>query len=287
MRSFRPDFAAAVALVSTLAAGVPAANAQAPESTLEPATVDVEPIRVFVGLVTTTLPKSLQTAAAEELERQLDALVDAHGLERAAEREAASLYLRLELNQPDASAEVYLVHVVAVYEGEVIRREDARACIACTPTEMVEDGLRAIPRALSDIDEQRAAAEEAAAAAELEQDEPPAPVVSDEPFRPIGALGYVGISASALGLGTAIAGAVLLDRGLVDPTGTYLEFVDYKTPGKALIGAGLGLMVVGNVLLAVDLTVLAQRRREAQRARVDGISLTTQGGPGVMVRGRF
>ena len=103
--------------------------------------------------------------------------------------------------------------------------------------------------------------------------------------RALGPVGYVGISASVLGLGSTLAGAVLLARAdrLAEPTG--LTIVNYRPPGWALVGVGLTAMVAGNVLLGVDLAVL--RRRKAQSARVTGVGMSVAGAPGLLVEGQF
>lgn len=262
-------------------------HAQATGSDAEPA--EAEPLSVNIELVVDTLPESKQKKTTAELERQLAGLTEELGLVLV-ERDAAMLFVRIELNQPDKNAEVFLVDTVAVYRDEVLPREDARACMQCTPAEMVEDGLKILPSALTQIEQRRAAAAAAAAQAEAVAEvvdaapPPPPPAVS---APKLGAAGYVGISSNALGVGTTIAGSILLARGKVDPTGTNIEYINYRPPGWTLVGVGLGMMVVGSVLVAVDLTVLEQRRRSTAQIRLDSVSMATMQGLGILVSGRF
>lgn len=247
---------------------------------------DSEPIGVNVELIVDTLPKRAQAEVTAELERQLDADPRLTALER----ESATLLVRLEFNQSDPTGEVVLVHVVAIYQGEPVARENARACIQCTAAEMVEDALKILPLALAEVERRRAevAAAEAQAEADAAAVKPPPPA---EPPRSstrlLGAAGYVAISSSVLGVGSSVAGLALLWHGEVVPTGSYLQPIDYRPPGRALVGVGLGMLVVGTVLLAVDLTVLRDRRRSKAQARLDGVSVGTMDGPGIVLSGRF
>jgi hypothetical protein len=106
--------------------------------------------------------------------------------------------------------------------------------------------------------------------------------------KPIGPIGGVGIGVAAAGLGITIAGAVQWSRGRVpddDLTRRTSEGRDYTGQGQLLVGLGAGALVVGVVMLAVDLGVLAKRRNGAARAQL----LPTIGPEraGIVVQGRF
>jgi hypothetical protein len=106
--------------------------------------------------------------------------------------------------------------------------------------------------------------------------------------KPIGPIGGVGIGVAAAGLGITIAGAVQWSRGRVpddDLTRRTSEGRDYTGQGQLLVGLGAGALVVGVVMLAVDLSVLAKRRNGAARAQL----LPTIGPEraGIVVQGRF
>ena len=280
-----------VVAMASVALGPRAGHGAQPETVQDAAPTRQDPLGVAVELVSETLAKDDQNKIATTLDERLTALADAHGMVRVSletvSRDEIDLYVRLEVTQPDPSVEVFLVQAVALHRGDVARREDVRSCVQCTASELVEDGLKIIPVVLEDIEARRA---DAAAEEVPPAPEPPPPETRDvAPSRALGPVGITGISASALGLGGAIAGAILLGRGRVEEPvpGAMIEFVDYRPPGRALLGVGLGLMVVGEVLLAVDLSVLARKRRARATAELSYLAPTLMDGPGIAVGGRF
>jgi hypothetical protein len=106
--------------------------------------------------------------------------------------------------------------------------------------------------------------------------EVPAPTVAATPVRdslepppkrraaPLSTLGKVGIGVSAAGALGVIAGGILLgtpDKSRVDPNNPQrLEIKRYGESGAAFLGVGLGVLVAGVVMLAVD-RARARRRR--------------------------
>jgi hypothetical protein len=276
------------AALTVAAVSVPAAAAP-PESTVE--APSVEPISVHIEIVADTLSNTMRTKVTAEVEQQFADIAPAHGLVQA-ESPAAELVIRLEFTQPDPKVGVFVTHALAVYSGDVLQRDEARTCVQCTASEVAADGLKILVPA-ADLVEARRAEAAAQRQAELDAAEPPPPVVDAPPRSAvrhrIGPVGYVGISSSAIGLGTAIAGAVLLNRGSV-PTSTdatFISVINYRPAGQALAGVGLGLMVVGNVLLAVDLGIFAPRRESRARVKIAGVTVVAEHGPGVVVNGRF
>lgn len=276
-----PAFALALSL-----AAVSTATAQS-----EPASEQssAQPIGVHVEIVADTLPSARQAAVKAEVERQFDEIATAKGLVKA-EPSDADLVIRLEFTQPNPKAEIFVIHGLALHGDEVLRRDQTRTCMECTPAEIAANGLMTLDPAVEELEARRAEAaaqREAKAAARAAEappivDETPAPRV-----KRMGTVGYVGIASSAIGLGSAIAGGVLVHRG-TEPIGTGLTLTDYRPPGQALIGVGLGLMVIGGVLQAVDLAVLTPRRRSRAHAELDGFTfIATANGPGVVVSGRF
>ena len=277
--------------LATLALAPRAGHGAQPDTVEQEVVAQQDPLEIAVELASETLTKAHRDKIDSALDEGLAALVDTHGMLRVplgtVPRDELDLYVRLEVSQPDPSVDVFLVHAVALHRGEVLRREDVRTCVQCTASELVEDGLKIIPVVLEDIEARRA---EAAV-----QEEPPAPKPPSSETRDVapprapGPVGITGISASALGLGSAIAGAVLLGRGRVEEPvpGAMIEFVDYRPPGRALLGVGLGLMVVGEILLAVDLSVLSRKRRARRHAELSYLSPALVDGPGIAVGGRF
>ena len=90
------------------------------------------------------------------------------------------------------------------------------------------------------------------------------PVEGPEPVKAMGAMGGVGIGVLALGVGSTIAGAVLLSRGKVfDPLSDRRRtFVDNRPPGIALLSVGVAAVVTGGALLTADLVVRNKKRRK-------------------------
>jgi hypothetical protein len=227
---------------------------------------DAPPVSTRVELVVDTLPKTTRAAVAVELEGQLAAAVDELHL-IVAESESAELVLRIEFGQPNPKTPVYVVHSVALHDGEVLERGDAQTCLRCTPAELVHAGLAILPSATD-----RALA---ARPKPVEGPAPPPPVVDVAPgcrlpMTPPGPSAYIGITLSALGLVGSITGGVLLTTPDVirSPTGAPRIIVEHDAAGFALLGAGLTAMVTGTALLIVDVWVLAPHRAN-HRARVE------------------
>jgi hypothetical protein len=272
-----------------IVAAAPRVHAQEPDPTIVDAAND--PISVRIELITDTLSKTEQADVADQFRQQYAPLSRQHGLYDEAEQPV--LVFRFEFGELDKAASVYVVHAQASYLGEVLHRDDARTCVNCTPADLVSEALRIVPLAANEVVERRtqalmAVAETAPATAEP----PPSAPEGAEPTpraRVIGPVGYVGIASSVLGFGSGVAGIFVLDRGVQPDADNYgLTVTNYRPAGKALLGAGLGLLVVGNVLLAVDLAVLTPRRRAHVHAKVDGLSITVADhSTGVAVRGRF
>jgi hypothetical protein len=242
---------------------------------------------VGLDLPIETLPESLADAAFPELLRtQLGSLASEHDF-TLDETGDPDVTMRVRITQPEGQAAVYLITATAELDGETIAETREQVCLRCTPDEVASESLTILPGAVEQ-------ARKALAEAEPPPPEPTIDEPEDEPFvdarvAPLGPAGYVGIAASAVGLGAAIAGTVLMYRGEVvtsDPGAPEVQTTDYRTVGVALVGAGLGTMVLGNVLLAVDLGVLRERRSEA-RAELTGVGLLTRGATGLSVQGRF
>ena len=272
MRARLPHaLALAVALAGVL--GSPA-FAQEPAAT---PSATAAPITTRIELVADSLPEDTRAAVEAELARKLAGMAEETDFV-VAESEAAGLVLRIEIGQPDHKNPVYVIHSVALYNGEVLERAEARTCFRCTPEELIAYGLELLPSAVSQAD---AARSEAA-----RQSEPPPPTV-DAPDasenllrapRP-GPPTYVGISLGALGLAGAVLGGAFLERGLVSRPGDpgRLTVLNYKAPGAALLGAGLTAMVAGTILLAIDAWVIAPRRAAKARASSARVGIGAEG----------
>lgn len=278
----------ALAFTMLVASTAGTVHAQEPTSEDSAARKRHDPIPIRIELVTDTLSKTAQSDIAEAVKRAFAPISRKYGLYHSDEPD---LVIRLEFGEADRNAGIYVIHAQATFRGEVLRRDEPRTCVNCTPVDLVADGLQIVAVAAEEVIERQIRAAE-----ELEstEDAPPPPPVDEDAMpraRTVGAAGYVGASSVVFGLGAAIAGTVMLDRGVVkegyNSSSPFFTVTDYATPGKIWIGTGLGLMVVGTVLLTVDLTVLHARRQARARATIDGFAVTVSDTPGFAVRGRF
>lgn len=248
------ELSVAIALFAVFSAPSPA-FAQAPHA-------DAEPVSAHVELVADTLPKDTRAAVELEFTGQLEAAVAELGL-AVAESESAELVLRVEVGQPNHKAPVFVVHSVALHDGQVLERGDAQTCLRCTPTELVTAGLTILPRAAAQA---RTARPKPAPPPAPTRPVDPGPQFGPRPTPP-GPTAHVGITLGTLGLVGAVAGSVLLNREELvrDPTGAVS---DHGASGIALLSAGLTSMVAGVALLVLDVWVLAPHR-QSEQARIE------------------
>lgn len=104
---------------------------------------------------------------------------------------------------------------------------------------------------------------------------------------PIGPMGIVGVVGLAAGVGLSIGGGVELGRGQVDttdPASLFGTSTDHRPLGRALLGAGIGVAVVGVALLATDLAIRAKKRKKASFAVTPALG---RGYAGLGLAGRF
>lgn len=155
-------------------------------------------------------------------------------------------------------------------------------CMTCTDAKLLEILDKKAPELLEATDERFAAMEASADDDESTTDESDTPGDSTgpassnedtgeetgtiDPPPPIGPLGIGGAIGLAAGLGLSISGGVELGRGLVDNIDLAKETgsqADHRPPGRVLLGAGIGVAVVGIALLATDLALRAKKRKAA------------------------
>lgn len=181
------------------------------------------------------------------------------------------------------------------------------ACMTCTDAKLLEILDKQAPELLEATDERFAAMTASAGAEESTTDESDTrgestgPSSSDEdtgdetgtiePPPPIGPLGISGAIGLAAGLGLSIGGGVQLGRGVVDDIDLAQEIgtqTDHRPVGRALLGAGIGVAVVGVALLATDLAIRAKKRKAA--ASQASVTITPALRPdyaGLGIGGRF
>jgi hypothetical protein len=268
-----------------------AAMAQDPDQDQDPvataATAEPLPLTVTYELTIDEVPEALRASVLALTQAEFEALAATHNLELAAAEQPPDLFLRATVSRPEGQSSVFLISSSVEFEGRTIseRREDV--CLRCTPPEVASESLVLLPEAAEQV--RKARADAAPPAPDPSIEEPANEPIIAKRVAPLGPVGYVGIASSALGLGAAIAGSVVLHRGVIvtsEPGAIVIDSIDNRPVGVALVGAGLGVMVVGNVLLALDLSVL-HKRRAATAARLTSVGLTTNNGAGVSFHGRF
>lgn len=282
-----------VALAALLALGplgvLPTTQAHAQEPPEQPNATPAEVIPVIAVFM--ALARERDEAALEaEFKRQFPAFAEQHGLREVGREGKPELTLRLQVMQMENDPTTYVIYTTAIYHDKV-DSFDARSCLQCSPADVVANLLSNVASAAAAVLESRA---ELATAASVDVPVAEVPHLVTPPSPPrvrtIGATSYVGFASAAVGVGATIWGAVLINRGVVvesEPLGVTQKWTDYRPTGIALMGVGLGMVVIGNVLVGVDLGVLLPRRHARAQAQIDGVSVTTAGGPGLAIRGRF
>lgn len=182
----------------------------------------------------------------------------------------------------------YAIVYEALQGSESLGEAASLTCSGCVEAKLVRTISEGVPAALVRIDELVAANAEPTAPtpAEPTPAEPPAARVP-----PIGALGIVGSIIAAGGVATLVAGGLELDRGLVDDIDLANEFgsqTDHRPLGRALLGAGIGVALVGVALLATDVAIRAKKRKAS--APRQSLTITPAWRPdyaGIGIGGRF
>lgn len=180
------------------------------------------------------------------------------------------------------------------------------ACMTCTDAKLLEILDKKAPELLEATNERFAAMEASAAGEESTTDEGDSRAATTEESgtddtgdgsepvevpRPIGPLGIGGAIGLAAGLGLSIAGSVELGRGVVVDIDLAKEIgtqIDHRPAGRALLGAGIGVAVVGIALLATDVAIRAKKRKAA--ASQHSVTITPALRPdyaGIGLGGRF
>lgn len=179
---------------------------------------------------------------------------------------------------------------VMLLEGEAMAVERTLTCDLCRDTELITKVSEEVARVSGRFAYER---EEAARVEGSASEGEPTGAEEGNPaekVRRVGGAGWAGIGLAAAGIGLGIGGAVELARpstwDLRPDDNRYEVSVRPRALGAALLGVGGSLLVTGVVLLAVDQTVLLERRmrRVRRMALVPSFSST---GVGVSWSGRF
>ncbi|PRQ04057.1 hypothetical protein ENSA5_11050 [Enhygromyxa salina] len=245
------------------------------------------PLTITLEVDTDKVPDELDSQVADLIQAEAETLGQQHGFVFEGS-DRPDLSMRIAVSQPEGQSSVFLITSSVEFEGATISSATEDVCLRCTAKDVAMESLSILPGAVAHARDARAEAARPPLPA------PPADEACDagvleEPAPALGPVAYVGIGAGALGLGATIAGAVLLSRGKISTDalgGPSVDSIDYRPPGAALVGVGLGALVIGKVLLALDLSVLRERRTKA-RAELTGIGLRAHDGPGLTIHGRF
>ncbi len=220
-----------------------------------------------------------------------DALKRRHGIEVVTTASTTIAFFVRNLEEdPKAKRELAVMNYGVLIEIRTDGKKVGDKVVFCTQkgeAELVDCAIEGIPQILEYLPVQDAPPDiEGTSTPGQGNDE----ITDTKPVRPaaIGPMGIAGIVLGSAGLGTTIAGAVDLGRGRVVEPSTRTGFdrgTDYRPRGRALLGAGLGMAVVGAVLVAVDVGLRAKKRK--QRPLVEANVSVRPGFAGVYVGGRF
>ena len=275
----------ATALLIGLATTSSPALAAQPEPTL--ATTESGELTVTLDLDIEVSDPALESELRQAMSTDFAARCEQQELTSVSEGGDLTLHVHVWAPEPNA----LVIDAQIEYQGDTLDTRDGQVCMGCSSEDVASTGLSLLAAGVDHARAERARAT------------PPAPVLEPAPApeptptpprrrRVLGPAGYVGIVASGVGLGTGIAGALLLYRGNAvhgDPGIPLVTSTDYRPAGVALIGSGVGMMVLGNVLLGVDLGILRDRRdqRRDDHAELAGVRVWARDGAGLAVHGRF
>lgn len=220
------------------------------------------------------------------------------------ERDAA-LAFRLRFDPLREDRFDYGLRFEFVTEAEIESAIEWVPCITCTDAKLLEILDKKAPELLEATNERFAATETSTTSEEPTSDEGDSRTTPDEASTgedtgedgepvevpaPIGPLGIGGAIGLAAGLGLSIAGGVELGRGLVDDIDLAKEVgsqADHRPPGRVLLGAGIGVAVVGVALLATDVALRAKKRKAASQHSISINPTLRPDHAGISISGRF
>jgi hypothetical protein len=216
------------------------------------------------------------------------------------ERDAA-LAFRLRFDPLREDRFDYGLRFEFVTEAEVESAIEWVPCITCTDAKLLEILDKKAPELLEATNERFAATETSTTSEESTSDEGDSRTTPDEASTgedtgedgepvevpaPIGPLGIGGAIGLAAGLGLSIAGGVEFRHQTeeLDLAKEVSGRADHRPTGRALLGAGIGVAVVGVALLATDLALRAKKRK------TNSVTITPTLSPeyaGIGIGGRF
>lgn len=195
--------------------------------------------------------------------------------------EDASRVVRTEISRYGEYGVNTKARLIVVGDEGLIRELTCEACRDSQFLDKVGQETAALAEQLREIEASR----EPVVEPEPTIEQPPEAATQDEgtePARgeaptdhdgaPLGAAGYAGIGALAVGAGMTLGGAIVLLQGesstLHPDRDRQLEVTDRAPLGAGLTSVGIGLLVTGAVLVTLDHTVLRKRRSSRAQASV-------------------
>ena len=259
-----------------------------------PARAGGEPMTSALALEVEVDEAELREAIVDAIVAEFERIGGERGLELvAAGTDAAELHVEVRVWEPEPGAVVLDTRVRL--DDQTLAEQVDLVCMGCDVAEVADASLSPLPDAITQAHATRAeasAAQVTPTASDLPTDVQPRRAWQ---ARRLGPVGITGVAASGIGFAATIVGVVALDQATRNPVGPEAgPRPQPRTLGLGLVGAGIGVMVVGQVLLALDLGPLRDRqaRHGARRARRAGLELGFELGRGgragvATLRGEF
>jgi hypothetical protein len=221
---------------------------------------------VTIQIDVTSLPEEERGVAPVVL-GELRTTLEGAGHQVSDEPTPGAIVLRARLRHMEAGNRNYGIHFEFMDGDRAAPAMEWVECIFCTEARVLERIRESAPDLLAAVERQvpKTSAESDTGdetGGEPIDDVGPGPAK----VKPIGPLGFAGIGVATLGLGAVVWGAVDLGRGRVYDNshagiGTRRPWTDFGPRGTALLGAGIGGVVLGGALLVTDLAIRSKKRK--------------------------
>jgi hypothetical protein len=228
--------APAFALAGILGMSAPAAASRNPDA----------PPQIEVAIDTSTLDPEMRVRLRHALDDELTAALREQGIEVV--NRSAELRLEARVELVDLDLREYAISIELVLAGKREVLINALTCAPCSEALVIKQTVALLPAAARRIE---AATESPSAPAD-------APQSSPESGRRLGPAGITGVATLSGGLGSVIAGAILVDNAPTTETSRQTG----QAQGAALVGVGVAAALLGVTAVALDLSVWNRQRRE-------------------------
>lgn len=228
-----------------------------------PAAAEARP-RIEVSVDTSTLEPQSGERLQQALDDGVTAALREQGLEVVSRSDERRVEVRIEML--DAESREYAISLDIVLAGEREELIKSLECRPCSEASVIKQTVALVPAAARRIEAQRG------------PDSREAP--TSESVQRLGPMGIVGISTMVGGLGSVVAGAILVENAPKLETSRQSG----QAQGAALVSAGVTAALLGMTGLALDLTVFDRKRRGRNVNLEFEVSPTSAG---LWVSGRF